>query len=496
MSNILSFELQHKANQNIKQLQRLIMSKQMQQAIQFLQVPIMELAPLIDAELEQNPVLENVDNEKENDLELKQLEEENIEKSQDEDQVPEQELSFNDRDFEIMRRLDQDFRDHFAEAGNVSIKPSLEQQKLQNFLESSIESKETPFAHLMHQAREAFNNKKQLDIAEMVIGNLDSSGFFNTSLEEIALMQGCGVDEVENVLKIVQTFDPIGIGARGLQESLLIQLKAKGKKNSLAYQIVNLHFDDLLHNRIPAIKKRLKCNIEDIEKAVNHDISILDLHPATQLNHQVAVVIIPDAVLKFEDNELVVTINDESMPRLRLNTRYLRMLDDPELSKETKDFIKQKVVSAKWLLRNVMQRNDTLERICKSLAKWHQDYFLHPNGTLVPLTMKAIADELELHESTIARAVSRKYMDTPRGLLPLRSFFTSSLSTNKGSDVSAKTVQDLIIDIIAKEDKLHPLSDEAISAMIKEKSINCARRTIAKYRAALNIGTAQQRRKF
>lgn len=495
MSNILSFELQQKPSQNIKQLQRLIMSKQMQQAIHFLQVPVQELTPLIDAELEQNPVLENVENE-ENDSELSQLEEENLEESCDQDQVPEQELSFDERDFEILRRLDEDFRDHFAEAGSVSAKPRSEQDKLQTFLESSIESKETLFEYLIRQAREAFDNEKQLDIAETVIGNIDSAGFFNTSLEEIAVLKQCQADDVEKVLKIVQTFDPIGIGARGLQESLIIQLKSRGKEHSLAYQIIERHFDDLLHNRIPTIKKGLRCTAEEIEQAVSHDISILDLHPGTQLSTQEASVIIPDAVLKLEDDQLEVSVNDDSMPRLRLNSRYMRMLDDPELSKETKDFIKQKIVSAKWLLRNIMQRNDTLERICKSLAKWQEDFFLSPNGSLVPLTMKTIADELEVHESTIARAVSRKYIDTPRGLLPLRSFFTSSLSTNKGTDVSAKTARDLLADMIANEDKRHPLSDEAISTMIKEKGINCARRTVAKYRASLNIGTAQQRRKF
>ncbi len=496
MSNILSFELQQKTGQNIKQLQRLIMSKQMQQAIHFLQVPVMELTPLIDAELEQNPVLENAEDDADKDSELNQLEEEHNEESCDQDQVPEQELTFDEHDFEILRRLDEDFRDHFSEAGNVAVRPRSEQDKLQTFLESSIESKETLFEHLMCQAREAFDNYNQLDIAEAVIGNIDSTGFFNTSLDELAVLKKCTVADIENVLKVVQTFDPIGIGARSLKESLLIQLKNFGKELSLAYQIVDRHFDDLLHNRIPTIKKALQCTAEEIRKAVDHDIAALDLHPGTQLNHQIVSVITPDACVKLEDDELVVAVNDDSMPSLRLNSRYLRMLDDAELPKETKDFIKQKIVSAKWLLRNIMQRNDTLERICKSLTKWQRDFFLNSNGPLVPLTMKTLADELEVHESTIARAVSRKYIDTPRGLLPLRSFFTSSLSTNEGADVSAKTAQDMLTDIIAKENKQHPLSDETISAMIKEKGINCARRTVAKYRAALKIGTAQQRRKF
>lgn len=499
MSNSLSFELQQKASQNIKQLQRLIMSRQMQQAIHFLQMPIMELSPLIDCELEQNPLLESsieADEDNEVDLDLKQLEEDNIEESTDEDLVPEKELSFEEGDFEIMRRLDEDFRDHFSESGNLSGRSKSEQDKLQSFLESSIISEETLFEYLTKQARECFSEKKQLSIAEAIIGNIDRAGFFNTPLEELATLEGCKVEEIEKVLKVVQTFDPSGIGARNLQESLLIQLKDKDKIKTLAYRIVEKHFDDLLHNHIPAIKKGLSCTAEEIGEAVDHDIASLELHPGTQLSHDVATFIVPDASIKQEGDELVVGINDDSMPRLRLNSRYMRMLDDATLPEETKDFIKQKIVSAKWLLRNIMQRNDTLERISQSLAKWQRDFFINPDGKLVPLTMKVLADELDVHESTIARAVSGKYIDTPRGLLSLRSFFTSGLSTKEGTDISSKTAQNILEDIIAAEDKRHPLSDEALSLILKEKGIQCARRTIAKYRTALNIGTAQQRRKF
>lgn len=505
MSNTLSFELQQKPGQNIKQLQRLIMSRQMQQAIHFLQMPIMELTPLIDLELEQNPVLEyskeegdesESNSDSDTDSDLKQLEEDNIEETTDGDSVPESELSFEEGDFEIMRRLDQDFRDHFSESGNAPAQRTTEQDELQTFLESSITSEETLFEHLMQQAKEAFEDKKELGIAEAIIGNFDRSGFLNTPLEEIALLQKCSVEAVRKVLKVIQTFDPIGVGAGSLKESLLIQLRSQGKDGSLAYRIIDTHFDDLLHNRIPAIKKGLHCTAEQIGEAVDHDIAPLDLHPGTQLSHDVTSFIIPDVALREDGDELVVSINDDSMPRLRLNTRYLRMLDDPALPTETKDFIKQKIVSAKWLLKNIMQRNSTLERIAESLAKWQRDYFINPNGKLVPLTMHVLADELEVHESTIARAVSGKYIDTPRGVMALRSFFTSGLSSQTGEDISSKTARDLLADIIAKENKEHPYSDEAISAMMKEKGIQCARRTVAKYRVALNIGTAQQRRKF
>jgi RNA polymerase sigma-54 factor len=498
MPHPLSFELQQKPGQNIKQLQRLIMSRQMQQAIHFLQMPIMELTPLIDKVLEQNPVLE-YSKEGENDSadeELELLEEENQEEPADEDGVPEKELSFDERDFEIMRRLDEEFRDHFHESENVLSRRSAEQEKLQTFLESSITEEKTLFEHLTQQAKEVFEDKDQLAIAETLIGNFDQSGFINTPLQEIAVLEGYDIEAMEQVLKIIQTFDPIGVGARGLKESLLIQLQSLGKAETLAYQIIDKHFDDLLHNHIPAIKKKLHCTAEQIGEAVDHDIANLDLHPGMQLSRQVVSFIIPDVSLREEGEELIAAINDDSMPRLRLNARYLRMMNDETLSKETKDFIKKKIVSAKWLLRNIMQRNDTLEKIAHALAKWQREFFLNPNGKLVPLTMKALGDELGVHESTIARAVADKYIDSPRGVLPLRSFFTNKLSTNAGIDISSKTARDLLQDIIDGEDKRNPYSDEAISALIKAKGIQCARRTVAKYRVALKIGTAQQRRKF
>lgn len=495
MTNFLSLELQQKPNQNIKQLQRLIMSKQMQQAIHFLQMPIMELTTLIDQEMEQNPVLEySSENEEEENTDRVQMEEENQE-SEEEDSIPEKELTFNEGDFDIMRRLDEDFRDHFSESGNSSIRRTAEQEKLQTFLESSICAEPTLFEHLMQQVREVFSEEAKRSIAETIIGNFDENGFLIIPLQELAALQGCTLGEVESVLGEIQTFEPSGVGARSLKESLLIQLRRQGKEESLAYAIIDRHFDDLLHNRIPIIKKGLHCHMGEVEEAIA-EIARLDLHPGANISRGVASFVVPDVSLRQDQDKLVVAVNDDYMPRLKLNSRYMRMLEDDSLSEETKDFIKKKVVSAKWLLRNLSQRNETLEKIANSLAKHQRHFFLDPQGTLVPLTMKMLAEELEVHESTVARAVSDKYIETPRGVLPLRSFFTSSLTTTEGTGISSKTVRDMVKEIIDAENKQQPLSDEAISAKIKAQGIQCARRTVAKYRTALKFGNAQQRRKF
>lgn len=499
MPNSMSLELQQKPSQNIKQLQRLIMSRQMQQAIHFLQIPVMELTPLVDMEMEQNPVLEYAQDSGEDeavDAELEQLEEDAVEDTGEDENAPEGEVFFADNDFEIMRRLDEDFRDHFQESGSMPVKRTSQDEELQTFLEASVTSSETLFEHLMRQAQEAFEGEKQLAIAEAVIGNLDENGFLSTPLKELAVLQKCPVEQIEKVLKKVQTFHPVGVGACNLRDSLLIQLRALGKDNTLAYRIVDKHFDDLLHNRISVIKRGLHCTADEVGACVDHDIAKLDLHPGMQLATQIVPYAIPDITIKQDGDELITVVNEESQPRLRLNGKYLRMVDDETLSAEAKEFIKQKVVSAKWLMRNIMQRNSTLERIAQSLAKRQRTFFLEPKGKLIPLTMKTIADELEVHESTIARAVSNKYIDTPKGIMPLRSFFTNSLVTSKGDGVSSRTVRDILKDMIDNEDKHHPLSDEALSEMMKKKGIKCARRTVAKYRTALKLGTAQQRRKF
>lgn len=501
MPDSLSLELQQRPSQNIKQLQRLLMSRQMQQAIHFLQVPIMELAPLVDMEMEQNPVLEYADQEETGDQDMDQEERERLREEveeipENEEPVLEAQLNFEEDDFEILRRLDEDFRDHFLESGGVVPKRTSEESELQSFIESSVTTKETLFEHLLEQARLTFSGAHELELAETLIGNIDDKGFLTTPLQELALLHHSTEEEVSRILKVIQTFHPIGVGARDLKESLLIQLRFQKKEGTLAYDIIENYFDDLLHNRIGIIRNKLHCTAEQIGKVIDRDIAKLDLHPGAQLNNQVVPYIIPDATLRLEGESLIALVNDDTVPSLRLNSCYLRMLRDDKLPKETKDFIKQKVVSAKWLMHNIMQRNSTIERIADNLAKRQQAFFLDPKGKLVPLTMKTVADELEIHESTVARAVSNKYIDTPRGVIPLRSLFTSSISTDVGEDMSSRTVREILMNIVGNEDKKQPLSDEAISALMKQQGIKCARRTIAKYRAIMKIGSAQQRRKY
>lgn len=485
-----------KQGQSLKQSQRLIMSPQMQQAIHLLQLPLMELTTAIEAEMAQNPTLEYSSEDSSEGSELQQLEREIEEVSLDGDFREEREISFSDKDFEIMKHLDEHFRDHFSQSEGGNSKKTQDDEKLKTFMESSIQEESTLFDILMKQAVETFEDKKELHVAEILIGHLDERGFLTTSLEEIAQLNSLEIRTLEEVLDDIQHFEPQGIGARNLQESLLIQLRLQGKKQSLSYKIIANHYEDLLHNRIPLIQKSLNCSAQEIRSAVRTAIAKLDLQPGAWHVRTQTQTINADVSVCHDGEKLVVDICDDRLPSLRLNPCYLRMMENPDIPAETRDYLKQKVMSSKWLLKNLHQRSDTILRIAQYLVTHQEEFFLQDEGKLKPMVMKTVADALQLHESTIARAVSNKYLGCQRGLIPLRSFFTNAYVTQEGEDISANTVRDALSTIIKSEDKRRPFSDEALSKLLSEKGIECARRTVAKYRQELCIGNASQRRLY
>lgn len=492
-----SLKMIPKESLSLKQTQRLIMSPQMQQAIHLLQASSMELAELLVNEIEQNPVLENGDFENNYDDDLESMEEEVREAEVDYNTSLQTELEFSDRDLEIFRHLDDEIKEHFDESLNFTKKRTNDEDKLKTYLESSVEKQMSLFEFLMNQAQQNFHDRKDLEIAEFIIGNLDINGFLTLSIKELQVLSHFTEQELLDTLAKIQGFEPLGIGAKNLQECLLLQLKAKGSQpTDLSYRLVQDCFDDLLHKRLQKIQKTLNCSFDDLTQLIQQ-IGKLNFYPGKQFNLPVTTYITPDVTVSQEENEqLSVKINEEYLPTLRLNSRYLKMLQDPALKGEVRDFIKSKVVSAKWLLRNIFQRQTTIERIVHFLCDWNPEFFLEQDGKLKPLTMKTVAEALELHESTIARAISNKYVQCARGLLPLRSFFTNAYHTTEGDDISSQTVKDALIEIIKGENKRKPLSDHKLSDALKEKGIDCARRTIAKYRAELQILNAHQRREF
>lgn len=447
--------------QHAKQIQRLILSPQMQQALHLLQMPILELSTIIEEELTHNPLLEVDDRDQE------------------------------DEQFELLRKMNEEMR-------LPSFQGQREEEDLKAFIENTVASESSLFDHLMRQAQETFEGQNELYFAESIIGNLDADGLLTVSLEEIALLANATLGEMEKVLLVIQTFEPSGVGARSLQEALLIQLKGKGKEKTLAFRILERHFEDLVHNRIPAIAKSLCRSAEEIRQTISKEISLLDLHPGTNQPHghyrQVIQPIIPDVMIHYQNGRISIEINDERIPHLRLNHHYLQLLEKGPVSAETKDYIQDKITSGKWLLRNLHERHQTLYRIAEELTKTQFDFLVRPAGKLVPAIMRDVAEKLELHESTIARAVANKYVSCPRGIFSLRSFFSHAYVTEEGENISSHTVKALLIKLVGEEDRKSPLSDEALSSLIKANGIPCARRTVAKYRRELSIGNASQRK--
>jgi RNA polymerase sigma-54 factor len=454
--------LEQVSSQNVKQIQRLILSPQMQQALHLLQLPVLELGSVIREELTQNPILELSDNQ-----------------TSDSDE------------FEILNCIDDELRP-------PSFQGKREEEDLKAFIENTVAYENSLFDHLMSQAYETFTDPEDRRYAEAIIGNLDHDGILSLSLEEIAALSSTTVERILPILLEIQTFDPLGVGAQNLKEALLIQLKGLGKEKSLAFRIIENHYDEVIHNKIPFIAKSLSHSVQEVRDAIVKEIAHLDLHPGSNQAEghykQVVQHLTPDLSINYSEGKFSIEINDDHIPTLRLNRSYLQMLQDHGLNEETRNYIQEKIASGKWLLRNLHERHQTLYRIALQLIQNQSLFFSSPKGNLIPLTMKEIAEKLELHESTIARAVANKYVSCPRGILPLRSFFTHAYTTETGENISAQTVKELLVQILGNEDKKSPLSDEMISAMIKEKGIPCARRTVAKYRQELGIGNTTQRR--
>lgn len=481
----LSLKQKMQPKAEFKQVQKILMTETMQQGIFLLQLPNLELAAVIENELEKNPLLEILSDE--------ESEEEEYQDEENEEEVENKEIDFFEKDFDILKRLDEDFKEHFQQS--ESFKSDSKDNNLKNYIEASIVSKETLFDNLHRQAREAFQNEEELKAAVLIMGSLDERGLLTSPLSEISALSGIEESFLQAILKIVQTFDPPGVAATSLKECLLIQLEIKNLKKTLAYSIIENEFESLLQGKIIKIAKSLKKNPEEIANEIKNRISHLDLSPGLSFSREIPQNILPEIIIHEEDGVLNVEVPKEGRPELKIKREYLKLAESGNLSEEEKHFFKQKIASAKSLLKNLSQRESTLKRIGEWLIQNQKDFFLKPEGKLKPFSMLDLAKDLELHESTIARAVSSKYLSCDRGVFSLRNFFSFAYTAANGEDVSSKTVKDLIENLIREEDKSLPLSDEVISQKLREQGIFCARRTVAKYRKSLQLGNAKQRKR-
>ena len=470
----------------LKLSQKLILTPQLQLAIKLLQMPQLELSQALTLELTENPFLDEVMEERE---ELSREEIENIETREEPDdtEAPLEKLIADLGGYGVEDYFDDrgsDGRDlGYFTPGTVE-QPSFDQ----------FASKEADLSdHLLWQLRLSDADEETREIGEIVIGNIDENGYLRVTDEEIAQTSGAEMEKVRAAVALVQGFDPPGIAARNLQECLLLQLRAVNLQGSLVEQIVLKNMADVEKKRYQQIARQYTVSLDTVMAAIRV-IEGLEPKPARNFSNLPPTYVVPDVtVVKTEDGYQII-LNDEGLPRLRLNSYYKKLfLAKNSLSKEEKQFIEEKLRSAVWLLKSLDQRNRTIYRVTESILNFQKDFFDTGIALLKPLNLRDVATSLGMHESTISRVTSNKFLSCSHGLFSFRFFFSSALQSGTGS-VSSTSVKDLIRKIILEENNKKPLSDQRIVELLKTKNIVIARRTVAKYREELKI-PPQGRRK-
>ena len=476
--------------------QSLVLSPQMQQSLALLQAPTLELKALVEQELQQNPVLEEAP-----DAEMEKSKSEEGDAPEASDNAePSSESTFEGGDtekpasepaddfmaeFERLAQLDQDWRDHFA-ATNIPMRQSAEDDEKRQFMFDSIVAATSLQEVLLEQVRDSSLQEEQRSIAEMLIGNIDDHGYLKTGMDELAFSTNIPADQIEAVLRIIQTFDPPGVGARDLQECLLRQLERMGEEKSMEYRIIKDYMDALGKRRIPEIARGLGLDVEEVQESIGR-IARLEPRPGRAYLTDNNQYILPEVFVQKVGEEFLVTTNNEQIPHLRISNTYKDLMAQSGNSAEVLNYIREKIRAGKFLIKSLHQRQQTILNIGLEIVKRQRDFMEKGVAHLKPLTMVQVAEVVGVHETTVSRAVSGKYMQTPQGIFEMKYFFTAGIQTATGEGMSNTSVKDMIAEMFRKEDPSKPLSDQEIVKMLQEKGIVIARRTVAKYRSELNI---------
>jgi RNA polymerase sigma-54 factor len=332
--------------------------------------------------------------------------------------------------------------------------------------------------------------------AELIIGNIDDDGFLQSTTEEMALNSGIPQGDFERVLELIQTFYPAGVGARDLRECLLIQLRRQGKEHSLEHRIVSEHMDDLGRHHFLEIARRMAISVEDVQKAADN-IARLNPRPGQVFAAAPQNYVLPDVIVERVDGEYQISFNNEQIPHLRISNLYKDIIASGDAqSSDVKDYIRDKIRSGKFLIRSIHQRQQTIMNIAQQIVSRQRDFLEHGPSHLKPMTMAEVAETVGVHETTVSRAVSGKYMATPQGVFEMKYFFTGGYQTATGESLSNTSVKQAVLDLVKHESGSAPLSDHEIVEILSERGIPIARRTVAKYRSELNILPSHMRRKY
>ena len=475
-----------KMTPSMKLGQRLVMTPKLQQALKLLQVPTLELEQILKQEMMQNPMLEEIDTGDDD--------EEMVDESPSEDSDDEEMEAAGDDE----RSTDEPFDlDEYLDDGFKTIGWEPEQEEIDERFERVAVAPESGLEKLLGQLKLSVDDELELEIGEYLVGSLNNDGFLSVELDEVARVFETDVETVERVLAIIQDFDPPGIGARNLQEALLLQLRAQGRENSLAAIVVRDHFEALKNRKFAEIARDLRVSPKEVQE-IAEEIGHLDPRPGLSTFGDDARYVTPDLVVEKVEGEYVVYLNDSNIPRLRVSRAYQEELSRGRNGSdtETRKFIVDKLQSARWLIQTIEQRRRTIVKVMQSIVEEQRDFFDKGPVALKPLTLQQVATRIGMHESTVSRVTTNKYVQTPRGVFELKYFFSSSLDTDDGDSMSSKAAKTRIREIIDKEDKAKPLSDQKIVDLLKAEGLNIARRTVAKYREQLNILPARMRKTF
>jgi len=450
----------------LEQSQKLIMTPELRQAIQMLQYTSLELNNYIKQEMEVNPLLE-------------------WEKPVEEVQVvPDEEIKAEESVI--------DWKEYLEQYDDISYKAEVDKNTKDYSFENYTSYGETLKDYLIEQLNMINIDASDYKTGEYIIQNIDNNGYLISKVEEMAEQLKHSPAEVETMLSVIQSFEPYGVGARNLKECLLIQLKEE--RDYKLKQIVEDHLEDIALNKIALISKVLDISNSQTQEYIDI-IKSLEPKPGRSFRGSEDVkYIIPDATIEEIDGEFFIFINDVTGPRLNINEYYKNLIKTTKDQKTT-EFLETKFNSAMWIIKSIEQRRQTMYKVIESVLKYQKEFFIYGDKSLNPLTLKDVAEDIEMHESTISRATSGKYVQTPRGLFELKYFFTAGLSGSSG-EISTTSVKSIIKGIIKDEDPKKPLSDQVITDMLKAREITVSRRTVAKYREELHIPSSSMRRRF
>ena len=473
--------------QSLRMSQRIIMTPQLQQAIKFLQLSRLELCQTINQEMEINPLLEEIPAGEE--VEERTTEEEK--KGESNKEEPPKEVTVKET-----IREDFDWEAYIAEYNTAWVSSSHEDMEDRPSFENLISLKTNLGSHLMWQLQVSDLDEVQKEIGGYIIGNIDPDGYLKASIDNIIQSTHRSREKVLNVLDIIHEFDPVGVGATDTRECLLIQLRFQGLGGSIAEKILTDHMKQLEKKRYSQIAKSLGVSLEEVLNAVSI-IASLEPKPGRFYNDEETIYIMPDVYVYKMGDEFIIVLNEDGLPKLRINAFYRETLaKKDEVSRATREYIRDKLNSASWLIKSIHQRQKTIYRVTESIIKFQNGFFALGPVHLKPMVLRDVAEDIQMHESTVSRVMNNKYMYTPFGIFELRYFLNSGIQSVNGVDkVASLSVKESLKEIVRTEDKSKPFSDQRIANVLKRSNIDIARRTVAKYREVLGILPSNQRKK-